>query len=171
MSQSTTRASSAPADWMDLDNDRNRALWPELPRVAPDRNLQLMRLRREQMERRLAALRASGRVPRIALYARTVNGQTPVRSLTTARGFAEHMAWQVGRDQQFTDCLSLTAAEDRLGWLQMKQRIASGFTDGIVAITRSDVSPELSHYEAELEWLAWHGGFVALVHAENVVPQ
>ncbi|MFJ5733977.1 hypothetical protein [Streptomyces microflavus] len=171
MSQSTTRASRAPADWMDRDNDRNRAFRPDLPRVAPDRNIQLMRLRREQMERRLAALRASGRVPRIALYARTVNGQTPARSLTAARGFAESRAWQVGREQEFTDCLSLSTAEDRLGWLQMKQRIASGFIDGIVAITRPDVSPQLSEYEHELDWLAWHGGFVALVHPENVVPQ
>ncbi|MEW5541445.1 hypothetical protein AB1339_27800 [Streptomyces cyaneofuscatus] len=130
-----------------------------------------MRLRKEQVGRRLAALRANGRTPRIALYARTVNGQTPVRSLTAARGFAERMAWQVGRDQEFTDCLSLTEVEDRLGWLRMKQRLASGFLDGIVAITRSDVSPHLNLYESELDWLTLHGGFIALVHAETVVPQ
>ncbi|MFJ1662428.1 hypothetical protein [Streptomyces anthocyanicus] len=130
-----------------------------------------MRLRKDQMGRRLATLRASGRVPRVGLYARTVHGQIPVRSLTAARGFAERMAWQVGRDQEFTDCLSLTSAEDRLGWPRMKQRLASGFLDGIVAITRSDVSPHLSAYERELDWLALHGGFMALVHAENVVQQ
>ncbi|WP_073224346.1 hypothetical protein [Streptomyces sp. NBRC 110465] len=171
MSQSTTRTTSAPADWMDLENERSRAFWPERPRVAPNRNVQVLRLRREQMERRLAALRASGRVPRIALYARTVNGQPPVRSLAAAHNFAERMAWQVGHGQEFTDCLSLTAAEDRLGWLGMKQRIASGFLDGIVALTRSDVSSDLSCYERELDWLALHGGFIALVHAENIVPQ
>ncbi|MFI1189414.1 hypothetical protein [Streptomyces californicus] len=130
-----------------------------------------MRLRKDQMGHRLATLREGGRVPRVALYARTVNGQIPVRSLTAARDFAERMAWQAGLDQEFTDCLSLTAAEDRLGWLRMKQRIGSGFIDGIVAITRSDVSPHLSVYERELGWLALHGGFLALVHAENVVPQ
>ncbi|MDW4916270.1 hypothetical protein [Streptomyces californicus] len=171
MSQSTTRASSAPTAWMDLDNERIRAFRPDLPRVTPDRSVQLMRLRKEQVGRRLAALRASGRTPRIALYARTVNGQTPVRSLTAARSFAERMAWQVGPDQEFTDCLSLTEVEDRLGWLRMKQRLASGFLDGIVAITRSDVSTHLNDYERELDWLTLHGGFIALVHAETVVPQ
>ncbi|MFD8727708.1 hypothetical protein [Streptomyces sp. NPDC059611] len=100
-----------------------------------------------------------------------MNGQTPVRSLTAARSFAERMAWQVGPDQEFTDCLSLTEVEDRLGWLRMKQRLASGFLDGIVAITRSDVSTHLNHYERELDWLTLHGGFIALVHAETVVPQ
>ncbi|MFI9052412.1 hypothetical protein [Streptomyces sp. NPDC053427] len=170
-SQSTTRASSAPTDWMDRDNEFNRWLRPNIPRVTPDRDIQLMKLRREQMERRLEALRVCGRDPRIALYARTMNGQSPDRSLSAAREFAERMGWQVGRDQTFTDCLSLTAPEDRLGWLQIKQHVTSGFADGVVALTRAAISPRSNEYETELNWFAMHsGGFIALVHAENVVP-
>ncbi|MFD3714921.1 hypothetical protein [Streptomyces sp. NPDC058677] len=170
-SQSTTRTSGASADWMDRENEYDRMFRPDAPRVSPDRNVQLMKLRREQMERRLEALRASGRVPRIALYARTVNGQSPDRSLAAAREFAEQMEWQVGRAQTFTDCLSLTTPEDRCGWLQIKQQVKSGFIDGVVAVTRAAVSPQLDGYETELNWFATHGGFVALVHAENVVTQ
>ncbi|MFJ5811854.1 hypothetical protein [Streptomyces sp. NPDC093093] len=170
-SQSTTRTSGASADWMDRENEHNRMFRPDAPRVSPDRNVQLMKLRREQMERRLEALRASGRVPRIALYARTVNGQSPDRSLAATREFAERMEWQVGREQTFTDCLSLTTPEDRHGWLQIKQRVNGGFIDGVVAVTRATVSPQLDGYETELTWFAMHGGFVALVHAENVVTQ
>ena len=169
-SQSNTRASSATTDWMDLDNDHAWWMRPGVPRVSPDRAIQLMKLRREQMGRRLEALAASGRVPRIALYARTVNGQSPDRSLAAARDFTEYMKWQVGRDHTFTDCLSLTA-EDRYGWLQIKQRIKSGFIDGVVAVTRASISSQLDEYETELGWFAVYGGFVALVHAENVVPQ
>lgn len=170
-SQSTTRTSGASADWMDRDNEYDRLFRPDAPRVSPDRNVQLMKLRREQMERRLEALSASSRVPRIALYARTVNGQSPDRSLAATREFAERMEWQVGREQTFTDCLSLTTPEDRHGWLQIKQRVKSGFIDGVVAVTRAAVSPQLDGYETELTWLAMHGGFLALVHAENVVTQ
>ncbi|WP_031102520.1 hypothetical protein [Streptomyces sp. NRRL S-146] len=170
-SQSTTRATSGPTDWMDRDNERDRRFRPDTLRVPTDRNVQLMKLRREQMERRLEALRASGRVPRIALYARTVNGQNPDRSLAATREFAERMEWQVGREQTFTDCLSLAITEDRYGWLQIKQRVKSGFIDGVVAVTRAAVSPQLDGYENELNWFAMHGGFVALVHAENVVTQ
>ncbi|MER5968522.1 hypothetical protein ABT112_02025 [Streptomyces sp. NPDC002055] len=167
-SQSTTRAS---IDWMDLDNDHDPMFRPGVPRISPDRAVQLMKLRREQVERRLEALRANDRVPRIALYARTVNGQNPDRSLAAAREFTERMEWQVGREQTFTDCLSLTAPEDRYGWLQMKQRVKSGFVDGVVAVTRAAISPQLDRYETELNWFAMHSGFIALVHAENVVPQ
>ncbi|MFJ9239703.1 hypothetical protein ACIRJ3_32550 [Streptomyces anulatus] len=161
-SQSTTRVTSSPADQV----LRSAGL-----RVSPDRTVQLMKLRREQMERRLEALRASVRVPRVALYARTVNGQSPSHSLTAAREFAERMDWQVGREQVFTDCLSLTAPEDRAGWLQIRQRIRSGFIDGVVAVSRAAVSPQLDGYENELNWIALDHGFIALVHAENVVPQ
>ncbi|MEU3267929.1 hypothetical protein [Streptomyces bacillaris] len=170
-SQSTTRISGASADWMDRENAYDRMFRRDAPRVSPDRNVQLMKLRREQMERRLEALRASGRVPRIALYARTVNGQSPDHSLAATREFAERMEWQVGREQTFTDCLSLTAPEDRHGWLQIKQQVKSGFIDGAVAVTRAAVSPQLDGYETELTWFAMHGGFLALVHAENVVTQ
>lgn len=170
-SQSTARTASASTDWMDLENDHDRLFRPDIPRLLPDRSIQLMKLRREQMERRLEELRASGRVPRVALYARTVNGQSPERSLAAAREFTERMKWLVGREQTFTDCLSLTAPEDRYGWSRMKQRLRSGFIDGAVAITRAAVSPQLDVYEAELNWVALHGGFIALVHAENVVPQ
>ncbi|PNE43495.1 hypothetical protein [Streptomyces noursei] len=170
-SQSTTRASSTLTDWMDRDNEINRWLRPNVPRVASDRLVQLMKLRREQMERRLEALRVRGRVPRIVLYARTVNGQSPDRSLAAAREFAERMGWQSG-DQTFTDCRSLATPEDRYGWLQIKQHVTSGYADGVVALTRAAISPQLDEYETELNWFAGHsGGFIALVHAENVVPQ
>lgn len=170
-SQSSTRASSAPTNWMDRENDHDWMFRSDVPHVSPDRNIQLMKLRREQMERRLDALRVSGRVPRIALYARTVNGRIPDRSLAAARQFAERMEWQVGRKQTFTDCLSLTAPKERCGWLQIRQRVKSGFLDGVVAVTRATVSPQLDGYQTELNWFAIYSGFIALVHAENVVPQ
>ncbi|MCC2275445.1 hypothetical protein LKL35_08420 [Streptomyces sp. ET3-23] len=170
-SQSTTRASSASTDWMDRENQADRRYRPDILHVAPDRNVRLMKLRREQMERRLEALRICGRVPRIALYARTVNGQGPDRSLAAAGEFAARMGWQVGRDQTFTDCISLRALEDRYGWLQIRKHVTSGFADGVVALTRAAISPQLGEYETELNWLAMHSGFIALVHAENVVPQ
>jgi hypothetical protein len=138
-SQSTTRAPSASADWMDLDNEHTWRARLDEPRVALDRAIQLMKLRREQVERRLEALRANRRVPRVAMYARSVNGQAPDRSLAVAREFTERMKWQVGRDETFADLLTLTAPEERHGWLRVKQRIKSGF--------------------------------VALVHAETVVPR
>ncbi|TLS46106.1 hypothetical protein FE633_11215 [Streptomyces montanus] len=122
---------------MDRENEFDRQFRPDIVRVAPDRNVQLMKLRREQMERRLEALRVRGRVPRVVLYARTVNGQSADRSLAAAREFAERLGWQVGRDQTFTDCLSLTVPEDRYGWLQIRQHVKSGFADGVVALTRA----------------------------------
>ncbi|WP_432001561.1 hypothetical protein [Streptomyces sioyaensis] len=170
-SQSTTRASSAPADWMDRDNEYDRMFRPDILRVATDRNLQLMALRKEQMERRLEGLRIRGRVPRVVLYARTVNGLRPDRSLVAASEFAARMEWQVAREQTFTDCLSLTAPEDRYGWLHIKQHVKSGFADGVVALTRAIISPQLNQYETELNWFATNSGFIALVHAENVVPR
>lgn len=170
-SQSTTRASSAPTDWMDRENEHDRWLRPDIPRVSPDRNVQLMKLRREQMERRLEALRIRGRVPKVALYARTVNEQSPERSLAAVREFAERMEWQVGRGLIFTDCVSEAVPEGRYGWLQVRQQVKSGFADGVVALTRASISLTLDAYEAELNWLAMYGGFIALVHAENVVPQ
>lgn len=168
-SQSTTRASSAPTDWMDRENDSDRWLRPDIPRVSPDRSVQLMKLRREQMERRLEALRLRGRVPRVALYAPTVNGQSPDRSLAAVREFAEKMQWQIGRDQTFTDCVSLAAPEG--GWPQVRRQIKSGFADAVVALTRASISTELDAYETELNWFTQYGGFIALVHAENVVPR
>lgn len=170
-SQSTTRAPNTPTDWMDHENDDDRMFPSGVLRVSPDWNIQLMKLRKDQMERRLEALRASGRVPRVALYARTVNGQSPNRSLAAAREFAERMKWQVGPEQTFTDGLSLTVDEERYGWLQIRQRVKSGFLDGVVAVTRAAVSPQLDGYETELNWFAIYSGFIALVHAENVVPQ
>jgi hypothetical protein len=170
-SQSTTRAPSASADWMDLDNEHAGRARLDESRIAPDRAIQLMKLRRNQMEHRLEELRVNRRIPRVALYARSVNGQDPDRSFAVAREFTERMEWQVGRDQSFADLLSLTAPVDRDGWLRVKQRIKGGFVDGVVAMTRADVSPQLDGYEAELSSVALHGGFVALVHAENVVPR
>ncbi|MFJ2819357.1 MULTISPECIES: hypothetical protein [unclassified Streptomyces] len=170
-SQSRTRASSAPTDWMDRDNDFERLFHPDVPRISPDRNVQLMKLRREQMARRLETLRTCGRVPRVVLYARTLNGQSPHRSLAAAREFTERMEWQVGREAPFTDCRSLAAPEERFGWLQVKRYVKSGFADGAVVLTRAAVSTGLDEYETDLSWFAMHGGFIALVHAENVVSQ
>lgn len=167
-SQSTTYRSRI---WMDRDNATDRRLWPDKPRVAPDRNVQLMKLRKEQIERRLDVLRAYGRAPRTALYGRTMNGLPPVRSLAAGRELTERMGWHVPREQTFTDCLSLTACEDRHGWVRVKESVKQGFTDGVVALTRATISPDLDAYEAELEWLAMHSAFLVLVHAENVVPE
>lgn len=170
-SQSHTHASSAFADWMDRDNAYDRLYFPDVPRVSTDRNLQLMKLRREQMERRIEAIRICGRVPRIILYARTMNGRSPARSLAAAREFMERMQWQAAREGAFTDCLSLAAPEDRYGWLRIKQQVKSGFADGVVVLTRATISAQLNEYESELNWFAMHSGFIALVHAEHVVPQ
>ena len=161
-SQSTMRQSRI---WMDRDNDNDRLLRPDKVRVSPDRNMQLMKLRKEQIERRLHVLRTLGRTPRIAL-----NGQPPVRSLTASRQLAQRMGWQVPREQTFTDCLSLAACEGRHGWARVKDVVKEGFADGVVALTRATVTSDLDAYEAELDWLAMHSGFLVLVHAENVVP-
>jgi hypothetical protein len=45
-SQSTTRASSASADWTDLDNAHTWRTRPDAPRASPDQAFQLMKLRR-----------------------------------------------------------------------------------------------------------------------------
>ncbi|OON71833.1 hypothetical protein [Streptomyces tsukubensis] len=177
-SQSATPASSASntptasTTWIDLDTAPARTLQPHAPHIAPGRAIQLMKFRSEQVQRRLAALRVSGRVPRIALYARTVNGQDPDRSLNAAREFTERMEWRVGREQTFTDCLSLTTApECRYGWSRIRLRVKGGFVDGVVAVAWAAVSPRPDEYETELNWFTLHSGFIALVHAENVVPK
>ncbi|UNZ18187.1 hypothetical protein [Streptomyces sp. 891-h] len=167
-SQSRTRTFTG---WTDRENEADRQFRTEIPRIATGRNVQLMKLRLGQMERRLEAARICVRVPRVGLYARTVNGQTPDRSLAAARQFAERMRWQLVREGTFTDCLNVTAAKDRYGWQQIKQHVKSGFADGVVALTRATISPLLDEYETGLSWFATHSGFIALVHAENVVPQ
>ncbi|MGW1123861.1 hypothetical protein [Streptomyces sp. NPDC002526] len=170
MSQSSTRASSAATDWMDLDNERSCLVLPDAPRVRPDRSAHLMKLRKEQVEHQLATLKVSNREPRVALYARSVNGQPPVQSLSAARDYVARMGWPVSRAQVFTDCRDLYVREDRRGWEGIRQAIKSGFLDGVVALTRSDISPDLVEYESELNWIAGHSGFIALVHAETEMP-
>ncbi|MFI1761924.1 hypothetical protein ACH41H_07700 [Streptomyces sp. NPDC020800] len=165
-SQSTTYRARP---WMDSDNARERWLRPDEPRVSPDRNAQLMKLRKGQMEHRLDVLRMRDRAPRLALYGRTINGQPPVRSLAAGRELAEQMGWQVPHGQTFTDCLSVTACEDRHGWARVKESVKQGFTDGVVALTRATISPNLDDYGAELDWFDLHSSFLVLVHAENVV--
>ncbi|QKZ20328.1 hypothetical protein [Streptomyces chartreusis] len=169
-SQNTTCPSSAFTDWMDRENDYERRFRPDAPRVSPDRDVQLMKVRREQMDRRIEAVRARGRVPRVVLYARTMNGLRPDRSLAAAREFVERMRWQLVRES-VTDALDATSPEGRHGWQQVKGLVKSGFADGVVALTRAAISPHPYDYEVELTWFAMHSGFVALVHAENVVPQ
>ncbi|WP_394425719.1 hypothetical protein [Streptomyces sp. SGAir0957] len=84
---------------MDRENDTAaRRTGPDQPPITPDRNVRLIRLRTEQMRRRLDYLNAWGR--------------------NASRQLAVRLGGQVPRDRSHTDCFSLTAREDRhdLAW-------------------------------------------------------
>lgn len=170
-SQSSTRVSRPSTSWMDSDNDADRMFRPGIDRVTPDRNVQLMQLRTEQLRGRLDVLRGSGRPIRVGAYARSINGLEQPWSLIAARECARKQGLEVPEHYMCTDCRSLPVIEDRPGWSRIKRAVRGGFLHGVVVLTRGVISQDLDVYAAELDFFTMHSGFISLVHAENVVPE
>lgn len=125
-----------------------------------------MHRRRSNLAQRVAALRELGRMPRVCLYALTVNAEVPRRSLDEVRAFAVREGWQAGAEQTFVDHSGPTNPATRSGWIRVQQQVRSGFADGVVALTQSAITPHREEYEAQLQWFVEHFGFIALVHPE-----
>lgn len=166
-SQSITRTACSSTSWADQDNASHRKGFPDRPRITTDPIGRLMDLRRQQLDICLRSLAAKGRVPRVGLYALTVDGRSPARSMEDNRLFAEREGWRVGREQKFNDDrLGLTDLGTRPGGTRMKAQVKSGFADGVVVLTQSVISGDLERYERELAWFATAVAFIAVVYPE-----
>ncbi|MFI1201646.1 hypothetical protein ACH4VR_19705 [Streptomyces sp. NPDC020883] len=150
-------------DWMDRERAFGAGLHPDEIPVEADPYAPLESARRGNLERVAVRVQASGRVPRVCLYALSVGGQEPRHSLEAAAAFAVRESWQVGVGQSYTDHHGATDPLRRPGWCMVRQQIRAGYADGVVVITPFVISPHAIEYKQQLDWFAEHFGFIAVV--------
>lgn len=170
MRQSTTARCKGP-EWIDPERTFREKRHPDEVRIGTNRLVRLLNARVSALDLRLSRLREVGRKPRVCLYALAVDRQEPTHSLNAARDFALRQNWQVGVDHHFTDRVGATDPLTRAGWSQVRHQVRAGYADGVVALTYSVISPRLDEYALQLDLIAQHLGFVALVTAETAGGQ
>lgn len=166
MPTSRSTALRSGTEWVDRERAFDRSLHSDAVRFAPDSDIRLMNRRRANLGKRVAALKARGRMPRVCLYALTADPELPAPGLDQARALAVREGWQVGPEQVFTEAHGPAIPATRSGWARVQRQVRSGFADGVVALTSSAIAPCRDEYEIQLRWLTEHLRFIALIHPE-----
>lgn len=164
------RSHRTPA-WMEADRQASERCRTNEVRITPDPILRLGIARREVLANRLTHLNAHGRTPRVALYSLNPLRERPALTFTGPRAYAIGEGWRIAADHCIADRIRKTDPMHRPGWRWALHLVHAGLIDGVVTAAHTDISPHLNEYELQLDLMAHHGGFVALVTSESVTAK
>lgn len=157
--------------WMEAERRASEQWRTNEVRITPDPILRLGIARREVLAHRLTNLNAHGRTPRVALYSLNPLRERPALTFAGPRAYATSKGWRIAADHCIADRIRKTDPMPRPGWHWALHLVHAGLVDGVVTAAHTDISPHLDEYELQLDLMAHHGGFVALVTSESVTAK
>lgn len=157
--------------WMEAERRASERWRTNEVRITPDPVLRLGIARREVLAHRLTHLNAHGRTPRVALYSLNPLRERPALAFAGPRAYATGEGWRIAADHCIADRIRKTDPMHRPGWRWALHLVHAGLVDGVVTEAHTDISPHLDEYELQLDLMAHHGGFVALVTSESVTAK
>ncbi|MGX1759400.1 hypothetical protein ACWIG5_21210 [Streptomyces lydicus] len=113
----------------------------------------------------LASVISSQPRPRIGIYAMVRDGQDPAVRLAVARGLVLRHDWPEA--QASVDFTGMTDPATRPQLARLLDAVDRRAIDGIVAMSRTDLTHLNDYYEETLRRIHARGGFLALATAET----
>lgn len=139
---------------------------PPLPTDARHGTSEAGRRLRALRHEYLSAVTAGIEAPfRVALYVLVEPGGDPAHRLAMAQAQAARERWEI--TYRVCDSTGMTDPFTRPGLARARMAIRRREIDGIVAASRTDISPFDRLYEQELRRLRALPGFLALAHDET----